>query len=254
MPEADQEVTESHCPTENFTTIAKFTMHNDQELLNTIGGMPLLSGLNEAEIEELMKFVAVRHFEANQVIFREGDPCHAFFIVLDGLVLLYNLSEKGKMLIMRICRTGDSFGDIPLFDGGPYPITAQTTKPATLLSFPKKSFEAFLTKCPAVYMKILKVFAQRLRLLHEQLESLTLNEVTVRLARYLLKELQRQTRPDPVEPCITLDVSKGTLALHLGTTIETLSRTLHKLADAKILRVRGNRIFIADLHRLRSLK
>ncbi len=214
--------------------------------------LPLFSALSEDESEELMACASVRTYDRKTLIFNEGDPYSGFYVVVDGQVLVYKLSSMGKMLVLHICRPGDSFADVPMFSGGSYPASAQTTCHSTLLFLPRESFQNYLDDHPAVVKKILRVFAQRLRTLNQRLEELTLHEVSARLASYLLEEVQKTAHLDPAEPCIKLDISKSTLAGHLGTALETLSRTLNKLTEEGILRVRGNKVFIADLTKLRK--
>jgi len=100
---------------------------------------------------------------------------------------------------------------------------------------------------------LLAIFARRLLELNAQFEQITLHEVSGRLARYLLAELEQQEHPDPVEPFLRLSISKGTLAASLGTTLETLSRSFRKLTEEGVLKVRGNKILIRDVKRLREL-
>ncbi len=223
--------------------------HKLQEILRRL---PLFSELNADELEALMACLKVRSCDRKGIIFQEGDPYHGFYVVAEGQVLVYKLSTMGKMLIMHICRSGDLFADVPMFSGGAYPASAQATQPSTLLVFPQETFEHYLDTHAAVLKKMLRVFALRLRSLNQRLEQLTLHEVTGRLASYLLQELRKLPRPAPLEPCIKLDISKSTLAAHIGTALETLSRTLHKLTDDGILRVRGNKVFIVDLQKLRE--
>jgi CRP/FNR family transcriptional regulator len=213
----------------------------------------IFSDLDDRELEELQSAVKVRSFDRKDIIFREGEAYRGFFVVAEGLVLVYKLSAEGKMLILHIRQAGDTFAEVPLFAGGPYPASAQAAHPTTVLFFPKEAFEAFLDAHPAVCRKMLTAFARRLREMSHQLEQVTLHEVSGRVARYVLGEVERQERPDPVQPLVRLPVSKGALAAHLGTTLETLSRTLHRLSEDGILRVRGSKVFVCDLRRLREL-
>jgi len=59
-----------------------------------------------------------------------------------------------------------------------------------------------------------------------------------RLANWLLKQCPRPVSAHPIE--IKLDRTKRVLAAEFGATSETLSRTLAKFRDRKLLRVKGN--------------
>ena len=88
---------------------------------------------------------------------------------------------------------------------------------------------------------MLAILSQRLRKFVELIDDLTLKDVTSRLAKYIIKN---KTRKDDSQ--IVLEQSKTSLASRLGTIPATLSRTLKKLQDLKIIEVDKNLIKIID--------
>jgi CRP/FNR family transcriptional regulator len=71
--------------------------------------------------------------------------------------------------------------------------------------------------------------------------------VPSRLARYLLDLSEMKQRE------VRLPVSKTQLAANLNTTGETLSRSLRKMTDDKLIEVRGRVIAIRDFQGLLDL-
>jgi CRP/FNR family transcriptional regulator, dissimilatory nitrate respiration regulator len=67
---------------------------------------------------------------------------------------------------------------------------------------------------------------------------LTLKDMETRVANWLLKRCPRPIADGAAE--IKLDGTKRVLAAEFGATSETLSRTLAKFRDRKLLRVKGN--------------
>lgn len=102
-------------------------------------------------------------------------------------------------------------------------------------------------------MKMLAVFAKRLKSLTIRVEDLTLREVTSRLAHYILEEVKRNGTIKLPEPSLRLTISKTNLASYLGTITETLSRTFNRLQERNIIRVQGKKIFVQNLHELQKL-
>ena len=79
---------------------------------------------------------------------------------------------------------------------------------------------------------------------------MTLKDTGTRLANWLLK---RCPRPLPNGPAvIELDRTKRVLAAEMGTTSETLSRTLAKFREQKLLRVKGNAITLTSPRELQK--
>jgi CRP/FNR family transcriptional regulator len=81
----------------------------------------------------------------------------------------------------------------------------------------------------------------------------TLREVTSRVARYLLREVEAAGAAGAARPVLLLPLTKGSIASYLGTAHETLSRTLAKLIRDKVVSVEGNRVTILDRRKLERL-
>ncbi len=127
------------------------------------------------------------------------------------------------MLILDVCRPGDTLADVPLFeeqDAG-YPAHARTTRDSEILFLPRVEFVDFLKTHPQVAWKMLQSFAARMKDLTLRLEGVTLREVSSRLARYLLREMEAGGVVDEKNPMLTLPLAKGSVASYLGTVHET---------------------------------
>jgi len=93
--------------------------------------------------------------------------------------------------------------------------------------------------------------SQHLRVIVGLLDDLTLKDMETRLANWLLKQCPRQGSTAPVE--IKLNRTKRVFAAEMGTTSETLSRTLAKFRDQKFLRVKGNTVVVTRPRELQKL-
>ena len=99
---------------------------------------------------------------------------------------------------------------------------------------------------PSIALNMLAVLSMRLRRFASQIESLSLKEVPVRLANYLIYLSKEQGNNEAVE----LDISKGQLASLLGTIPETLSRIFAKMTEEGLIRVNGRTISLLDIEAL----
>jgi CRP/FNR family transcriptional regulator len=215
----------------------------------------LFSELEDESLDRLAGLSRILHLRKKEVLFAEGEPYEGMFVVLEGLAVVYKLSEDGRMLILHVCRPGDSLAEVPLFEeSNPvYPAHARVTRDSELLFLPRDRFAPFLKQHPEAAWELLRVFAARLRELSVQLEGITLREVTSRLARYLLRELESAGVSAEPLPSLTLPLAKGSLASYLGTVHETLSRTFQRLVKEGIVSVEGPRITVLDMARLKRL-
>ena len=215
----------------------------------------LFGQLEDEALDRLAGLSRILHLERKELLYTEGDPYRGMFIMLDGLAVVYKLSQDGRMLILHVCRPGDTLAEVPLFeeqDAG-YPAYARATRASEILFLPKERFIPFLKQHPEVAWELLKVFAAKAKEMSLQLEGVTLREVTSRLARYLLREVEAVSGDNDDQPVLTLPLTKGSVASYLGTVHETLSRTFARLIREKIIAVDGRRVTILDKKRLERM-
>lgn len=223
---------------------------NKNEPLRNIA---LFSELSIDELRKISSFSKIKNFRKNETIFRENDFYLGFYILLKGTVKIFKLSEKGKESVLHIIKPLNAFADIPLFEGGNYPVNSMAVEESIALLVPKEKFLDLLKTEPGISLKMLAGFAKRLKSLISQVDNLNSSEVQVRLARYLLDEIRGSGTITLPEPVIRLTIPKATLAAYIGTITETLSRTFKKLQDEKVIRVAGKKIFISDLNQLKKI-
>ncbi len=218
--------------------------------------VPLFAELEDADLDRLAGLSRILHLRKKDMLFSEDEPYRGLFVILSGLAVVYKLSDEGRMLILHVCRPGDSLAEVPLFEENPdarYPAHARATRDSEILFLPGEKFAPFLKQHPEVAWEMLRGFAHRMREMSQQLEGITLREVTARLARYLLGEVEAAGVGEVVQPVLTLPLAKGSLASYLGTVHETLSRTFARLIKENVIEVDGPRVKILDLTRLRRL-
>lgn len=217
------------------------------DFTRTIHQCHLFAGLTDTDIELLSGILQQRRYPRGTLLFEEGAEAVGFYVVEQGRVKVYKLSAEGRERILHVVHPGGSFADAAIFADGCYPAFAETLSDATLLFFPKRAFLDLLHRHSQLAINMIAGLSRYLRQFTVQIEDLTFRDVPARLARYLLDI--EQTSPD----LVTLPVSKSQLASNLGTTSETLSRTLRKFVDEETVRVQGRQIRLLDPERLADL-
>lgn len=220
------------------------------EVLSTL---PLFSELSPEQLSDLIPIAQLISFKKNTLIFCEGEKYRGFYILIKGSVKVYKLSNEGKESILHLIKPGDAFGEIPLFEGGNYPVNAQNISDSTAVFFPKTEFLRLLSKNNQISLNMLAGFAKRLRVLTRKVEELTTNEVMNRFAYYIIDEMKKAGTDNSPRPYLKLYISKKNIASYIGTITETLSRILKKMQDEKIIHVEGKTIFVINFPKLKSL-
>ncbi|MHB1390403.1 MAG: Crp/Fnr family transcriptional regulator [Thermoleophilia bacterium] len=211
---------------------------------------PVFQGMSDAELDEIVPLVVERRLRKDTVIFHEHDPAAAFYLIKTGLVKIYKVAADGREQVLAMLGDGQIFGDVPTFDGGPYPATAATMDDSELYLIRRDDLLAVVRRHPEIAIKVIAVLGARLRQSLELIRDLSFKQVPHRLAGLLLKlgEEYGETRGTGI--LIKLSLSRQELADIVGTSRETVTRELKKMEREGLLVIDRRHITIADREQL----
>ena len=198
----------------------------------------LFSGLDEAQLELVLKNMQVNTLGKGEQLFSRGDKAEYFFWVRSGLIKLYRLSPNGEEKVIDIIPAGQTFAEAIMFTGkqSHYPVNAEMINAGDVWCFSCHDFKAVLENSMDTCLQLLASLSQRLRKHVNEIDRLTLQTATDRVINYLL-----QHKPEDSNE-VKLLISKQTLASQLSVKPETLSRTLKKLVQDGLITTNGNTI------------
>ncbi len=206
-----------------------------------------LRDANEEVLRTLLARARIVKVQRGEVLFLRGEPCHGLHVVLDGAIRLYNSSSNGREQVIGVERSGSVIGELPLFDGGNQPYSAEAMSPSRLLFIPREHFLTVIHAHPELMQAALRALAIRIRRLLHLVEELSLHEVPERVARYLLAQAKERGA------CFTLDYTHAELAAQLGTVREVVTRTLNRFRKAGWISIQDGKITVLDPDALQSL-
>jgi CRP/FNR family transcriptional regulator len=218
---------------------------------NTLRSCQLFMGLPAADIAAIASFVIPKHLDKGEYLFRQGDRSEGFYVVQNGAINVHRVSAAGKEQVIHLFRPLESFAEATLATEGGYPADARATESTTVLLVPKNDFVDLLRRRPDLALRMLGSMSQHLRVIVGLLDDLTLKDMETRLANWLLKQCPLPIGATQFE--IKLDRTKRVLAAEMGTTSETLSRTLAKFRDQEFLLVKGNTVVVTRPRELQKL-
>lgn len=224
-------------------------MRNTSGLDHLVIGNSLLhsrifQGVPTAEISEISVFSRVRNLEKGETLFREGEPCEGFFVVQRGVISVHRVSAAGKVQVIHVFHSGDSFAEAALMSEDGYPATARALAPSAVILVPKAEFVPLLRRRPELGLRMLGSMSRHLRRVVALLDDLTLKNAEARCLNWLLRHCPNPYSSEPFE--IELEHPKRIVAAELNITSETLSRTLGRLRDRELIRTKGKAILVLD--------
>ena len=212
-----------------------------------LGRLPLFSDMTCEELDRIAEETVETRLLRGETIFRRGDPCTGFHIVVYGQVKLAFVSAQGDEKVVEIIGPGHSFGEALMFMGKPYIVSAQTLADCLLLQVSNQVVFRELESSPTFARKMLSGMSRRLHSLMADMEANSLRSGTQRVIGYLLKD---EACEDGI--ALTLEAGKAVIASRLNLTPEHFSRILHDLSFNQLINVRGREITILDMNKLRD--
>ncbi len=217
------------------------------ELDKALTRFNMFAGLTKVQLKSLAGIAQRRGFTKGEAIFFEGQETAGFYLVEEGRIKVFKISPDGKEHILHIVEPGFSFAEACIFfEERTCPASASALEDTQTIFFPKDALVEELNRNCAVGLKMLGSMAAWIRLMAEQVGSLSLRTVEGRLVNYLVLLAKRLKVPFADGQTITLDVEKGVLASRLGTIPETLSRTFKKLQDSELIKVERGDLTVLD--------
>ena len=217
-----------------------------------LGRCPLFSRLAPAELENLAAAARTIEAPAGRFLFREGQPCEGFYVVLAGAVRVFKLGPDGRERTIHLIRPPHTFAEAAMFGPGTYPAFAQAVEDARVVLVQREPFLRLLGEQPATAFRLFESLSNWLHRLLEQLENETFLNARAKLAHYLLHQVRAQS--PPAGPCrIDLSQPKKDVAAQLGMAPETFSRAQADLDARGLIRIAGRKIEILDAAGLEHL-
>ena len=199
----------------------------------------------------MARTLRARRFRRGEVLFHEGDPGDALFVVASGAVKVFLPSEDGEEAILATLRRGDFLGELALLDGAPRSASAVALEATETLALPREQFLALVAAEPAIRDALLALLAGELRRLTTHVAELHFLDLTGRLAARLarLAEEHGERLPDGT---VRLDapLTQTDLAAMIGATRQSVNKILGEFEADGLLRMERDVIVVPNLDRL----
>lgn len=194
------------------------------------------------DIEVLLSYgAAYRDVQKGEVIFQEGTEGRYFHQLVKGRVKWLNIDEEGKEFVQKFIVEGESFGELPLLDDGPYVSTAIADEDSRLIRLPKKQFLLMLAENPDIHFSITRLMTQRLRDKFIILKEVAQHDPERKVSAIL--DLYRKENFDE-KGNLKVELTRKEIANMTGLRVETVIRTIRGLQDKGLLDIEHGKVLL----------
>jgi CRP-like cAMP-binding protein len=144
--------------------------------------------LDGKALSALAQRAVERSLQRNEMLFSAGQEASGLYVIVSGTLRAYRTGSDGREQVIHTETVGATIGDLPVFDGQPYPSTVAAEVESKVLFLDKQSVRDLCLSHPEIALAALQVLSKRLRRCAELVEKLSLHDVGQRLAELLLAE------------------------------------------------------------------
>lgn len=217
-----------------------------------VARQPLFASLTEAECAALVRRSACRSVTGGEVLFREGETCRGLYLIVEGAVRTYRANGEGHEQVLGVFGSGESLGEVSLFDEGPYLASARVSEPGRVLFLPFAEVNALYHSHPQVARAVVQELGYRVRLLAALVDRIALQDVPTRVAEAVLRYADDA---GALRSGVTFQLprTQEALAAELGTTREGVARALRQLRTTGVIAQQASRVRVLAPDRLERL-
>ncbi|MCB9450006.1 MAG: Crp/Fnr family transcriptional regulator [Anaerolineaceae bacterium] len=212
----------------------------EHDALAVLAAVPYFADVEPSVIQAVAQAATRQTYDANQVVFLEGEATVAVYVVQSGWLKITKLSPDGREQVLQYIGPGETINAVGIFISTPNPASAITLEPSMVWVIRREELLRMLDTHPSLARGVIQNLAQRMQHLVTIIEDLSLRTIEARVARYLLEEAPDETLHRHRW------ATQAELANRLGTVPDVLNRALRNLVKENLIAVERQRIQILD--------
>ncbi|WNS73986.1 Crp/Fnr family transcriptional regulator [Bacillus sp. DTU_2020_1000418_1_SI_GHA_SEK_038] len=220
---------------------------NFSDIKKVLSQFTLFRELSDTEIDKIVEISISREWKKGSHVFMQDDPLENVYFIQSGRIKIYKSDVNGREQIVAVAKNGDMFPHVGFFRKGGYPAFSEVLESSTLVVVPIDQFEKVLLENPELCIKVFKVLGEKIVDLQERLESQILNNTYEQIIKLLVRlaKIHGQKMDDGLY-LLKAEFTNKDLANMIGTTRETVSRTLTKLKKDQLIETDASGNIIID--------
>ncbi len=205
-----------------------------------------LCSLCELSCRELDRIAHTASYPEETALFVEGQLPRGVYVLCEGCVKLTTTNRDGKTFIVRIANRGEMLGLQSMVTGNPHDLTVQTLVRSQLAFVHRTDFLRFINHHPDAALQVARQVSAECQSAYGVIRSIGLSHsVSEKFARLLLQWCNGSSDSGGSVQ-VKVSLTQEEMAQLIGTTRETVTRTLSGLKKRGILEWSGGTLVIRD--------
>jgi CRP-like cAMP-binding protein len=232
------------------------------EVVELLARVPIFSTLEVEDLQRIAQLAVPRHFQAGQVVFREGDASDTCYVVHTGRTRAVHQHGDGRIITLATFGPGDIFGELALFEDELRSATIEALQETSVVAVLGPDMRRLMSEHSQIATRLVIALGRRLREANERLARRSFQSVQSRVAA-VLGELVAQARGEAAEDAdgaapggsgavlvgdgeVVITATQADLAKLAGSSRESASRFLAVLERAGVISQGRGRLIVHD--------
>ena len=209
---------------------------------------PVWSKLTQLQQSKLTQGLVYRQVEKGTLLHNGSLDCTGLFLVESGQLRAYILSDEGREITVYRLFEGDMclFSASCMMRSIQFDITIEAEKPTRLWVIPVEAYQSVMEESAPLSNYTNEVMASRFSDVMWLIEQILWKSLDKRLAAFLLEEAA-------IEGTLSLKITHETIANHLGSHREVITRMLRYFQSEETVRLSRGCVTIQNQEKLRRL-
>ena len=208
---------------------------------------PIFKDLTKEEMNPIVNIANTRFFPQGTHIFMHGDPLTNVYFIQKGRIKIYRTDLQGKEQLINMLGTNEMFPHQGFFRKDKYPGHAEVMEDSILIYVPIQLFEELLFTHPEISVKLFRVLGDKIVELQNRLEEKMLHSTYEQIVMLLLRLAKDGKKHDDTFTRLNLQLTNRELANMIGSSRETVSRTLTQLKKKKLVSLNDGGYLVIDI-------
>ncbi|MDR6998125.1 Crp/Fnr family transcriptional regulator [Neobacillus niacini] len=223
-----------------------------EDIIKRLSAVPIFKELTAEELAPFVEIAQTRFYKHKMYVFMQDDPMDRVFFIHSGKVKIYKTDFSGKEQIVSVLEPGEMFPHAGFFRKGSFPAHAEVMEDANLIVIPIDRFEEILISYPELCIKLFKVLGEKIVDLQNRLEEQILHNTYEQIVLLLIRLCKSNGEKIDNQFRLTTQFTNRELANMIGTSRETVSRTINQLKKKEFMFLDDDGYYFIDRESLKQ--
>ena len=175
-----------------------------------------------------------KKYAKGEFVFHEGEHARFFYQILSGTIKVFNTNADGREFTQAEFKSGDCFGEPPLFIDESYPSTAVSCEETVVIKISKEKVLDILDEYPSLQKKLIIILSRRIFNKSITASEVINNNPESRIIAFL-NAYKKKISDEKNE--VEVPYTRQEIANYTGLRVETVIRTLTKMKSKNLVKI-----------------